>query len=142
MRERFSDRERAFSVGGEFGPVVGDRRVVVELAALHERGDHQRSDRLGGGINRAEGGVGPWLLARAISEAATQVDDQFVASKGGKRRAMFKAFSKVLLEGLADGFEASGGETCDAHARDIGRETLRVNRAWVQLGRVEDRTWK
>ncbi len=108
MRHRLGDRDRAFSLRCEFGPIIGDRGVVVELSALDQQGDDQRRNGLGGRIDRAERALAPGDFLLAVRKAAAQIDDRLIAQIGGEAGAEFQPLLEILLEGLAHRLEPGG----------------------------------
>ncbi len=96
----------ALAVRGELGPVAGDRRVEVELAALHQPVDAHGRDALGGGEHERDGVALPGARLVAVGEPAPEVDHRLALEVDAARRPHLVVLGEVALEGVPDPLEA------------------------------------
>ncbi len=90
----------------EVGPVVDDRRVEVEQAAIDKKqdGDHQNHLRRG---EHSHDGVGlPGLFLVVVAGPTPQVDDGLAVQRHSQRRTLVDPAVEESFEGLLDRAEA------------------------------------
>jgi hypothetical protein len=104
-----ADQEALLALGGELGPVGGDRRVQVQFASLDEQQRAGSGRRFGGGINDLQGVVLPRPGGLGIGDAAPQVGHRSAVQVHADRRAHFRAVGEVRRERLADRLESWRG---------------------------------
>jgi len=84
----------------ELGPVLGDRRVEVELARVDQAVGADRGHALRGRVDVGDRVALPGPGARAVAPATPQVDEQLAAQRHRDRRADFAGL-EAPLERLA-----------------------------------------
>ncbi len=84
------------------GQYEGDRSVEREQTAIHQQQQAHRHHALGAGEDRCDRQAVPRLLARAVRDAAPQVDDQLAVDPCRERRAEISVLGEVVGERRAD----------------------------------------
>ena len=113
MAHQLRDGDAFLAVGGEFRPVFRHRRLEVYQPAIRKDERGQRRHRLGGGIDVDDGVFHPRLRLRRVGIAAPQIDNGFAVLRHAIGRAEIAEVLEIVLEGLANLFEALVGEAVD-----------------------------
>ena len=98
VAEELAHGDRALAVLGELGPVLGDRRVVVEPAARVRDRERHRREALGGRDDDDHRVLVPRRVAVGCAAATPQVDDLLAAPIRGDGGADLAALGEVALE--------------------------------------------
>ena len=102
VRQGLLDRDAVLAGLRKFRPDRGDGLAVVQLSGGDQAGDHEGGHRLGGGKHRRQGVDSEGPGARAVGEAADQVDDNFPFYGQAEPRAQLLAAGEIGGEGLAN----------------------------------------
>src|ERR1700722_14065582 len=89
MRHQLADQDVLLTAGTELRPVLRDRGIDVQFAAI---GQHQRGEagyRLSRGPDVGDGVLGPRDRPGLVGEAAPDVDDDVAVDVQDQRRAQF-----------------------------------------------------
>ncbi len=103
--EHHPDRRRLFAVGGELGPVLGDGRFDVELAAARQDVRAQRHRALRAAHDDRDRVALPRSGHLAVDRTAPHVDDGFALVGDTQRRAHFVVVVEVADELVDDRLE-------------------------------------
>ena len=128
VRHQHAHGDLTLPLGRELGPVVGDLRVVVDLAPLREQRDAHRR----GAFRRREDElqravvVGP--TGRRIGDAAPEVDDLLAVDVHRDLRAELAVIGEVADERVAHGLEAGLDGAADGGSRDVGHAASTISR--------------
>ncbi len=87
VAHQVADLHTFFPTGRELGPVLGHRRVEVELAAISQHERAQEGHRLGRGPNVGQGVPLPQCRMGLVDIAAPHVDHGLTLEEHGDRRA-------------------------------------------------------
>ena len=101
----------------ELGPVLRDRRVEVEQAAVGEHQHAERCHRLRARVHVDDRVLDPRVTGR-VPGAAPQVDDGFTVDRQRDARAHFESGVEVAFERATNRFEPGLTHTVGVHLRD------------------------
>ena len=103
-----------FAILGEFGPVVGDWRLEIDLPPVGKQENAERRHGLGGGVDVDQGVFGPGR-ALGVRIAPPQVHDRL--SRLGDRDAgpEFEFLGEIVFKGLLDRLETRLAKTLRFH---------------------------
>ena len=90
---------------GIFRPVQRDRIVEVNLAALGQHQESENGERFADRKHAGDGVALPWFAARFVAMPSPEVDHAAAIGPHRNRLADLVAACKILLQGMARGFE-------------------------------------
>lgn len=131
MCEAVADEDGPFVVCVEFGPVLRDGVVWVELASVDEYQNGQGCDCFANGPDGDDGVAGPGLGARRGAVSAVQVDSCLAIDRYADRGTQFSAGFQLLGKRVAQTAEARVAVALDRHGgvhRRTGKPALRPER--------------
>jgi hypothetical protein len=104
VRQELSDRDLLFAVAPELGPVLGNRRFVVNQPVRREHVDRGRSNPLGARVANRHGVL---LPGRAVvaRRPGPNIDDG-LAFQEHRCRCAATIMLDLLAQELGDGFES------------------------------------
>ena len=128
----------------ELGPVLGHRRVDVEVAALGEQVGARGGGALGGGEHQLEAVLGVGRAGVAVGDAAPQVDDLAAADVHGGGRAHLAVLLEVGAERVRHAFEpgldrAHRSPSCHPPGPRVGTGVAVAARERATSGELEAR---
>ena len=145
MAQQPSHRDLPFAIGGELRPVLGDRRVHVEDAAVGEQVGDDRARALRRRIDHLERIFGVRPAGLDVGDAAPEVDDPFAVDVQRERCADLPVLLEVPGERVAHTLEPRlNGSLDDGHANDcpvITTGDRRNARVISSTARVRQRRW-
>jgi hypothetical protein len=122
VAEQPAHRQLVLALGGELGPVAGNRCIQVELAALGQAVRHDRQRPLGRRRHHLEGAVRVGIVALGLGGAAPQVDHRLAAAVHAAGGAHLAPLRKVALELVPHRLEAGRYRAPDVHRAHATRE--------------------
>src|SRR6476620_9265170 len=105
MAQDCRDGDGLLSGSSEFGPVLGDGRIQVDLAAIGEEVNTAAGQRFRAREDAGERIVPPRLATICVSAATPEVDGELAIDPDGHGGADFVALVEVRLESVADTIE-------------------------------------
>lgn len=124
VRHHLLHGDLALAGRGELRPDLGHRLAVAEPSALHQPGDEDGGDGLGGGEHRGEGALVKGLGALAVGIAAPQVHHHLLIDHHGEARAQLFPGVEILLEGATHGLKRRGDDHQGRSQWGRGRRSL------------------
>src|SRR5205807_3578008 len=115
VAEKVANRDAVLAVLAELGPIGGDGRVDVELAA---RGEHVRAQRhgaFGARPHDTDGVFAPRPCGARIGDASPEVDYVLAADGHAHRAADLAPLGEVALELLLDLAKPGIATSIDRH---------------------------
>jgi hypothetical protein len=129
VRHQHAHGDLTLSLRRELWPVVGDLRVVVDLAPLREQRYAQGRRAFRGREDELERAVVVCPTGGGIGDAAPQVDHLLAVDVHGDTRAELAVLGEVPDERVAHGFEAGLDRAADRGSDDVGHAASTISRS-------------